>query len=238
MEKVNAKENRLAFRAEIDESLANAIRRYTFEIPVLAIDDVEISKNDSALYDETIAHRLGLTPLIMPKTVAKTKEYAVELSSKKEGFVYSGEMEGDIKIAYDKIPLTMLDKGQELEFKAIARLGKGKEHSKFTPGLMVYRNVVEIKTDKNCPVEVIEECPHNLFVDEGGRVKVDDNVACDSCGICMEFTKKAGKECVTIEPTKELLVTIESFGQLPPEEIFIKAIERLKEDLDEVAKKI
>jgi len=53
--------------AEIDESLANAIRRSANEIPVLAIENLEIHKNDSVLYDEIIAHRLGLVPLEMKK---------------------------------------------------------------------------------------------------------------------------------------------------------------------------
>ncbi len=43
--------------------LANALRRSVDEIPVLAINEVDIYKNDSALYDEIIAHRLGLIVL-------------------------------------------------------------------------------------------------------------------------------------------------------------------------------
>ena len=63
MEIIERKENQITFRAEISDSLANAVRRYINQIPILAIDEVEIYKNDSPLYDETVAHRIGLIPL-------------------------------------------------------------------------------------------------------------------------------------------------------------------------------
>ena len=63
MKKIEKSENQIVFSAEMEETLANSIRRYINHIPTLAIDEVEISKNDSALYDETIAHRIGLIPI-------------------------------------------------------------------------------------------------------------------------------------------------------------------------------
>jgi len=51
MKLIEKKKNQITFTAEIDESLANAVRRYLDQIPILAIDEVDISKNDSALYD-------------------------------------------------------------------------------------------------------------------------------------------------------------------------------------------
>jgi DNA-directed RNA polymerase alpha subunit len=110
MEEIKKTDNKLVFKAEISESLANAIRKYVHKIPVVAVDEVEISRNDSPLYDETIAHRIGLIPLKQTK-----KEGTLKLKSNKEGFVYSGEFQGDIKVVYDRIPITLLNKGQELE---------------------------------------------------------------------------------------------------------------------------
>ena len=43
----------------------NAIRRCAMvNVPKIAIEDVNIIKNDSAMFNEVLAHRLGLTPLV------------------------------------------------------------------------------------------------------------------------------------------------------------------------------
>jgi hypothetical protein len=44
------------------------------EIPVLAVDSIEVSKNDSMLYDEMLALRIGLIPLKADKTFALPEE--------------------------------------------------------------------------------------------------------------------------------------------------------------------
>ena len=86
MEEIEKKQNQITFKTEVEESLANAIRRYLNQIPVLAIDELEIIKNGSALYDEVVAHRVGLIPLKMGKGVNEKTKGALKLSAKKEGF--------------------------------------------------------------------------------------------------------------------------------------------------------
>jgi len=231
---IEKKDNKLTFIVEANESLLNSIRRYTNHIPILAVDEIEISKNDSALYDETIAHRIGLIPL---KNEGK-EGGKLKLNVKKEGRVYSEELKGDMKVIYGQIPITLLGKGQELELVATVKAGKGIKHSKFSPGLIFYRNISELKIDKNCPKEVIEKCPKNLLKLKDGRIIVDDEFKCDSCEVCVDFCKKCGKDSIELVPTKELLVTIESFGQLSVEDMFKKSIEVLKKDLAEFSKKL
>jgi DNA-directed RNA polymerase subunit D len=235
MKFISRKKNQITFAIEAEEGLTNAIRRYIDQIPILAIDEVEISMNDSPLYDETVAHRMGLIPLKMEKTSGKNDEQ-LALSVKKEGAVYSGELKGKIKPAYDKIPITVLKKDQELEILATAKLGKGSEHVKFSPGIMFYRNALRIKMDKNCQKEILNSGALNILKEEGSEFVIDENEF-DKCEILAE---KCGKEKGNIEatPTEDLIVTIESFGQIDEEEIFKKSIETLKKDLEEVSKKV
>ena len=141
MEVVENSDNQIVFKTDMEEGLANALRRYLNKIPVLAIDEVEISKNNSPLYDETIAHRLGLVPLVNDKTASGKKEIKLKLDSKKEGLVNSGELKGDVKVVYDKIPITYLNEDQEISLTATAKLGRGVEHAKFNPGFLYYRNI-------------------------------------------------------------------------------------------------
>lgn len=233
MKLIEKKHNKIIFDATMEESLANAIRRYLNQIPVLAIDEVEISKNDSALYDETVAHRMGLIPLKKNK-----KGGELILDVKKEGIVYSGEIKGDAEVVYDNLPITMLDKGQELKIVATTKIGKGAEHSKFSPGIMTYRNIFEIKPDKESPKEIANVCPKDVFKIEGDKIIVKNSSKCDDCEACVDYCKKHGKEIVKINSTGDLIITIESFGQLSCDEIFKKSIEVLQKDLEEVGKEL
>lgn len=236
MKIISKKDNQIVFRVDIDESLANAIRRYINHIPILAIDEVEISRNDSPLYDETIAHRFGLVPLKMDKDAKE--DIKLKLSTNKEGSVYSKELKGKIDAVYGNMPITSLNKGQELEVVAIVKAGIGNNHSRFSPGLMFYRNVIDIKVDKDCPQEVIKMCPQKIFKLEGGKIVTKDEIKCDMCETCTDVCKKNKKESITLTPTGELAITIESFGQLEVNEIFKRAIDVLKKDLADVSKKI
>jgi DNA-directed RNA polymerase subunit D len=238
MKTVNKKYNQITFTVEIDESLANAIRRYVDQIPVLAIDEVEISKNDSPLYDETVAHRIGLIPLKMDKGMNEKTTEQLALIAKKDGVIYSEELKGKVSPVYDKIPITVLKKGQELEILATARVGKGSKHSKFSPGFMFYRDAVKVKIDKDCPKDVVNVCPRKILILDNGKVSITDENQCDMCEACTDFCRKAKKNSIELTPSKELVITVESFGQMEEEDIFKKAIEALKDDLKEVAKKI
>jgi DNA-directed RNA polymerase subunit D len=204
----------LSFVTDMNISLANAIRRSVLEIPIMAIDEVEIFKNDSALYDEIIAHRLGLVPIKTEKAIKETK---FKLKVKGPATVYSTDIEPSIGVDY-KIPITVLDKEQEIEIVADARLGKGIDHIKFSPGLLFYKHNID------------EDLLDYVHIDENGKVNFDEEELNDK-GISEEKIKK-------IENVHELLFNIESWGQLEVKDIFIKAIEVLDENLEEFNKEI
>jgi DNA-directed RNA polymerase subunit D len=238
MKIIEKNKEKLRFVAEINEELTNALRRYANQIPVLAIDEVEISMNDSPLYDETVAHRLGLIPLKSKGVVNEKTTAVLKLSSKKQGYVYSGEIQGSAEVAYKNMPITILKDGQEMKINLIAKSGKGENHSKFSPGIIFYRNIFNVKIEKDCPLDIAEFCPQKIIKIKDNRLVVDEEIKCDGCELCLEKCQKKGKDLIKITPTKELLITIESFGQLDSSEILKKSIELLKKDLNNFSKNL
>jgi DNA-directed RNA polymerase subunit D len=224
--------NRIVLRTKISESLANAIRRGVFEISTNSIDEVDISKNDSALYDETVAHRIGLIPLKYKKG-----DYKIKLKSKGPGYVYSGDIKGDVEVVYDKMPITLLKEGQEVEIKGITREGTGKEHSKFLPGIIYYKNVFEISFDNSLVEKIKENFPEIKINERGNKATVIDDDEKSYLDFIEGLSEKEKKE-YEIKDTDEIVMVVESFGQLKVEDILKKSIDILKKELEEVSKKV
>jgi len=209
---INKSEEKIEIKTDINFSLANAIRRSTNYIPTLAVDTLEISKNDSALYDEIIAHRVGLIPLKnaklkLPEECGCEKEEgcgkcAVKFKLSLQGpcTVYSTDLNPKSEIPY-KMPITLLGKDQELEFVANAKMGLGNQHAKFSPGMIYYRYSEDLE-------------------------KEDD----DSFKKMSENSKK--------DENKEMIMFIESWGQMSAKEIFIESIEVLDKEIKSLIKKI
>lgn len=237
MELLKKTENQITFKAKIEESLANLIRRYINEIPVLAIDEVEISKNNSPLYDETIAHRVGLIPLKTEKGMNEKTEINLKISSKKEGVVYAEEIKGEGDVIYGKIPITYLDKNQEMSLNAIARLGKGSKHTKFSPGLMFYRNSSEIIIEKRFLDEIKKIFPETKISEKGNKILIKDEEV-NPVGEAIEgIVEKSGEDFET-KILDELIISMESFGQIEVKEIFKKSIDQVKKDLNDLIKEL
>lgn len=233
MELLEKTPRELRFTAEVQVSLANALRRSVHEIPVLAIDEVDIYKNDSALYDEVLAHRLGLVPL---KNQKVGKDGAIELKLKAKSKdklveVLSGEMGDDV--VYSDMPLVILENGQEIELVARARMGKGIQHAKFSPGVLFYRHLAKIKLspEGEKQAELAELYPDVFAFD--GKLKIVDASKCtlDS----EDFNQYPG---VKVEYGDDLVFSIESWGQLEPKDIFLDAIKALQSNLSDVLKSL
>ncbi|MFA5061212.1 MAG: hypothetical protein WC494_02765 [Candidatus Pacearchaeota archaeon] len=233
MKTTEKKSEEISFPIEIDMSLANAIRRSVNEIPILAIDEVEIHKNDSALYDEIIAHRLGLIPI---KNQKLKKDLDLELKLKAKGKsgginVLSKEL-GDISV-YPDIPIVLLDAGQEIELIAKARSGIGIKHSKFSPGLLYYKQIPKMKiSHEGEKHEKLAELYPDVF-EYAGKLKVKDHLK-------RELDNEDLKDFpgVSIEFEKELMIYIESWGQISPEEIFTESCNTLVKNLSDIIKAI
>lgn len=247
LKKTNEK---IIFVEEIKDSLANALRRAALEIPILAVDEVEFHKNDSVLYDEVLALRFGLVPFKTPKDMNLLEECTckgkgcakctiqLKLSKKGPGTVYSKDLQGKAEPVFEDMPLVELADEQELELVATLRLGKGRTHTKYSPGLVYYRNVAEIKQEGECKgcEDCIKECPPNILKVENGKLKFTDEKSayqCDMCEACVEACNKVGKKVLEIVPGKEIVFTIESWGQIKPEEVLMQSMKAIKKNLKE-----
>jgi DNA-directed RNA polymerase subunit D len=179
---------------------------------------------------------MGLIPLEMEKKFEKNSP-VLNLKSKKGGIVYSKEIDGDAKIVFGEIPITSLNEGQELELIAKTKMGLGIEHSKFNPGFIYYRNVSEISVDKKVGEEIKKIFPNVELKERGEKVILLDSEEKDLGDLCESLSEKDKKDFER-KFKEELILTIESFGQLPVKEIFSRSIKHLKKDLESVTKKI
>jgi len=235
MEIIENKPNKIAFKVKLSETLANSIRRYVNEIPTIAIDTVEITQNGSALYDETLAHRMGLVPLKVAKGVKEDEEIKIALKKKGPCTVYSGDIKTDAEVVFDKIPLTILKDKQEVDIVGYAKLGKGSYHTKHTPGFIFYRNEAEITTDKSLLPEIKKYCPTATVKEKGDKIVIIDDKAKEVCDLVEGLAEK-GKKAYETKLGNELIFSIESFGQLEVKEIGKQAVDALKKDLNSLAK--
>lgn len=231
----------------------NTWRRLILDaVPSLAIEDVTVKKNSSALYDEILAHRLGLIVMktdvksYNPQSECKCKgkgcqmcQVHMTLSAKGPKTVYAEEIKSkDPKVVavHPKTPVVELLDGQEIDLNMVAIMSDGKDHSKFSPGLLSYRAYPSIKIDSCQNTNEVEAaCPKNVFETSGGKLKVKDLEACDICMACVDACRP--KDGIKVEGSKtDFIVTLESWGQLSFKEIMDGTVERFDKKLTELGK--
>lgn len=257
-------ENSMVFIVrDAEVPFVNAIRRIAMmRVPKLAIEDVFIVKNDSAMFDEVLAHRLGLTPLVsdlesieglvMPEDCdcnAEEGEYcpkcSVSFALKESGpkVVYSRDLKscGDSKIkpVYDTIPLLKLKEDQDVDLEAVAKLGIGKEHAKWVPTTVcAYKQYPDItfNEDEEVVYQVAEACPRGVLEanKEDGKIEVIDIENCSLCKACVRAAKAAGSKFINVGYREnDFIFKIETDGSMPPKEVLLKACDVLEAKTDE-----
>ena len=184
----------------------NAIRRCAMvNVPKIAIEDVNIMRNDSAMFNEVLAHRLGLTPLVsdmdaieglpLPGDDDYEENNSVMFSLKEEGpkVVYSKDLissDSKIKPVYDTIPLVKLKEGEKLNIEAVAKVGYGKEHAKWMPTTVcVYKQYPEITFNEDVGIdyECADACPRGVLKSDkrSKEIKILDIENCAMCKSCV-----------------------------------------------------
>ncbi|RLG67942.1 MAG: DNA-directed RNA polymerase subunit D [Methanobacteriota archaeon] len=242
---------------DVPLTFLNTLRRTILsEVPTLAIDEVVIYKNSSVMDDETLAHRLGLIPLRTDLDVYLPPESCdcggegcsrctTSLTLRKKGpaTVYSQDLipeDPRVTPVDPMIPIVRLDYDQELEFEAIARLGRGKNHAKHQPvSVCSYKIIPRIVINQElCDLcgECVQVCPPKTLIRDENRVVVSEPMSCVLCNACVEACRE---NAITIETdTNHYLFRIEGTGVLPPDKILDSAINILREKTEKLREEI
>lgn len=238
----------------VDDTFINTIRRICLvEIPTLAIEDVNIYKNDAKMFDEVLAHRLGLIPIVTNKDSYVLKEEcdcesgcsncSVSFLLKEKGpkIVYSKDLKSDdpdVKPVYDTIPIVRLRDGEEVELEAIAQLGIGKEHAKWqattTCGYKYYPKITIDESKLTDLEEYVEECPRNVLAIENDELVVVDIENCSTCRTCQRLSAKDDNAIQVGFEENKYIFKIETDGSLTPLEVLTIACDILSEKADNI----
>ena len=241
--------------SDIDNTLANAIRRAAMsEVPVMAIEVVDITDNNSGLADEVLAHRLGLIPLKFPLETFNVKKECtckgrgcsncqVELALNKQGpgVAKAGEFVSenkDVAPLYPDMPIVELLEGQAVNITALAELGYGKDHAKWQAAIAGYRNAPKVKLnpEKGDTLPAFKVCPKKVFDKEGNKAVVARAQNCDLNMRCVEVTSPGVVEIGTKE--NDFIFTVESASGLTAQQVVERALEVLSERAEEFKKEL
>lgn len=235
----------------IDVAIANALRRIMInEVATMAIDDVIIIENSSIMKDESLALRLGLIPLttdldsyLLPQECSCNSELgcsncSVTLTLDSEATdtirtIYSKDLRSydpNVTPVNANIPITKLASGQKVRLEAYAKLGKGLDHAKWQPVASCaykYAPVIQIDREK---CDLCEKCIHACLkhvLTLNKEVKISN---AEQCNLCRECEKACPQDAIQVQQRKDAYIfTIESTGALPPNKIFLEAINILQE---------
>ena len=230
-------------------AFANAIRRACLsEVPSLAIDEISIYDNTSVLFDEQLSLRLGLVPIkaddlslfSVPEECecggAGCPACQVQMTLTAEGpcTVHSGDLrfaDPGVKVAFEKIPITILGEGEKLMLEGIVTLNRGTVHAKWQSGTQCgYKNLPDIQISDQCEGcgKCVEICPRKILVigETEGKLEVTDPTNCSFCKLCVNECEIGAIKVVPIEDV--FVMKIDTAGSVPAKDLVAGAAAEIK----------
>lgn len=248
-------------------AMANALRRTLLsDIPKMAIDKVEFHlgpimyddkeyESVTPLFDEIIAHRLGMVPvptdlnLFCPQSECVCggegcPNCTIMYSLNKIGpcTVLSGDLEPlgnpDLRVKDEFIPIVELTDGQAVLIYATAVMGTAKKHVKWQVANGVgYKYLPQIAIDEGMESdeEVLEcaaICPKKVFEVEDGKLVIKNPLDCSLCRACTDHLGERGG--ITVKgDDKNFFFKFETDGSLTAQQALDKAVEILAEEAND-----
>ena len=215
----------------------------TSEIPVMSVEYADIENNTSGMFDEAVAHRLGMIPLAFSYTYKLPEDckcggkgcsqcesvFVID----KEGpcTVFSGDMKGtdeEVRPVDSRMPIAELLEGQKLKLEATARLGFGSSHAKNQAANAGYKYSPSVRI-ADCP-ECANVCPANVFEKKDGKVRVAKAENCVLCMKCADYGASVSAD------ESRIIFTVESVCGLSAKDILLKSLDALEERSEEFIK--
>ena len=250
-------------RSLISDTPKMAIDSVTFQLGTKEQDE-EIWETTGPIPDEMIAQRLAMIPIPTVhdkfyfqdecpncKDVVEEERGCVEcqmiytcvvFGSEEGRWVTAGDMkylgEGSLEIPdeYKSIPITKLLKGQMIEFYATAIMGRGREHTKWSPvcGVSFHPRRIGVLNNKK-KSKILWDMDLEINAkdfDKDGKLKDIDKVAVltdelNHVGEGTEASREFGDAVTLEEVSGEFILEFETDGSMGPRVAIMKAIEEL-----------
>jgi len=214
----------------------NVLRRaIEEEVRTLAIEDVYILENSSAMWDEMIAHRLGLVVLNTPEDMTYDQKVTLYLEKSGKGYVFASDMKSDNERVYPVYPDTIiayLGDNQSIKIRMEAVFGKGKEHAKWKPAHVYYYRLVDLKLKENLNEEEKDKLKILGVKIKKDRFEIPEEKKYDRTFLDAIYSVARYK--IEEIPRDEFVFVIESYGHYSAEKIINLAIYELKGMLKEL----
>ena len=258
---LEAKDESMRFLLEdTAPAFANALRRVLLsDVPKMAIEDVEFHlgpiraedgkeyESVSPLFDEMIAHRLGLVPVPTDLALYNPRETCpschgegcpnctiiYSLNKRGPGTVTSGDLEpiGDAKLRPrdPNIPIVKLGEGQAMLIYATAVLGSGKDHAKWQPTHGVGYRYDPVLKAGNKSLDALDPavpyCTSHMESSSGEEQTVE--LPAD-CKVCRRFIEQYKVESVKVgsDPTR-IVMSFETDGSLSSKDVLVAGLDIL-----------
>jgi DNA-directed RNA polymerase subunit D len=230
----------------VTPAFANGIRRAMIaDVPTLSVDTVRVIENSSVMFDEQIAHRLGMVPLTTPDSEFEEGD-EVTLSIDVEGpnTAYSGDLvsaDPQVEPADDNVPIIDLKDDQRLELEADAVLDTGKNHAKHQGGVAVgYRHLqyAEVVGDAG---EFQEQEPHILrgVLEEREAEHADADATNGDLVLTEAFdndltNRYPGKEVEVHDVPNAFVFHVETDGSFTVEDLVSRSVDTLEDRATEL----
>ena len=231
----------------VSAAFANGIRRASMsEVPILAIDEINLYDNTSVLFDEQIGLRIGEIPLVAEDLDLFSQPEECQcggtgcpgcrvdfmLSKEGPGMVYSEDIQftdPGVRPAFEKIPIVILGEGEKLVMEGHATKRVGKEHTKWQAGTLCgYKNLPSITINDACDGcgMCVEACPRQILVIDEGRAKATNILECSLCKLCVGACEGAA---ITLTPVMDsFVVSIEGSGSVAARDLVARAADEIK----------